>query len=333
MNILLTGGLGYIASHAAVPLIECGNNVILFDNLSNSDIKVLNNLKKITNQKITFIEGDVADLKLLTQTLKQNDIESIMHFAGYKSVKESSEDPLKYYENNLRSSISLVKAMQQNGIKNIVFSSSATVYGQPRYLPYDEEHPTNPINPYGRTKLFFEEILRDLCKSDPNWSIAILRYFNPIGAHESGLIGEIEGSNPNNLMPHIIKTASTKSVKLKIFGADYETRDGTGERDFIHIMDLADGHIAALSFIKMNPGYHVFNLGSGKSTTVFELIKAFEKVSGKNIPFEIQGRRPGDLDKYYADSTKAKKILNWSVKRTVDDMCSSAWKYKNTNNS
>ena len=327
MSILLTGGMGYIGSHTAVSLIEGGHEVILFDNLSNSDPSVLQSLEKILNKKITFIEGDIRDFKLLSNTFKKYKINTVMHFAGLKAVGESVQDPARYYDNNVGGSLSLIRAMQENTIKKIVFSSSATVYGAPEYLPYDEDHPTNPINPYGRTKLFIEEILRDVAASDSAWSVAILRYFNPVGSHESGLIGESPKGIPNNLMPYIVKVASGELEKLKVFGNDYETRDGSGERDYIHVMDLAEGHLAALNFLKEHKGWHATNLGSGKSTTVLELINSFEKINHKKIPYEVVARREGDLPAYFAKPDLANKTLHWKTKRTLESICESAWKF------
>jgi UDP-glucose 4-epimerase len=327
LNILLTGGAGYIGSHTAVPLIEDGHDVILFDNLSNSDPSVLQSLEKILNKKITFIEGDIRDFESLSNTFKKYKIDTVMHFAGLKAVGESVHDPARYYDNNVGGSLSLIQAMQENAIKRIVFSSSATVYGEPQYLPYDEDHPTNPINPYGRTKLFIEEILRDVAASDSAWSVAILRYFNPVGSHESGLIGESPKGIPNNLMPYIVKVASGELDKLKVFGNDYETRDGTGERDYIHVMDLAEGHLAALNFLKEHKGWHVNNLGSGKSTTVIELINTFEKITHKKIPYDIVARRDGDTAISYAKPDLANITLHWKTKRTLESMCESAWKF------
>jgi UDP-glucose 4-epimerase len=238
------------------------------------------------------------------------------------------QDPLHYYENNVGGSISLIRAMQKNKIKKIIFSSSATVYGEPEYLPYDEDHPTKPINPYGRTKFFIEEILRDIAASDSEWSVAALRYFNPVGAHESGLIGESPKGTPNNLMPYIIKVASGELEKLKIFGNDYKTRDGTGERDYIHVMDLADGHLAALNFLKQHKGWYAINLGSGQSSTVLEILFAFEKINHKKISYEFVARREGDLPIYYAKPDLANKILSWKTKRSLESMCKCAWKFK-----
>ncbi len=328
MNILLTGGTGYIGSHTASVLIEAGHKVVLFDNCSNSDPSVHKSLEKICNKKIMLIEGDIRDTKLVSTSLSEHNIEAVMHFAGLKAVDESVKDPLNYYDNNVSGSLSLIRAMQENSVKKIVFSSSATVYGEPKYLPYDEGHPTKPISPYGRSKLYIEEILRDVSASDPEWSIAILRYFNPVGAHESGLIGESPKGIPNNLMPFIVKVASRELKSLKVFGNDYETRDGTGERDFIHVMDLAEGHLAALNFLSRHNSCHEINLGSGQSTSVLELIHTFEKTNQKKISYEIVTRREGDLPAYYAKADYAKKILHWKAKRSIELMCESAWKFK-----
>ncbi len=320
--------MGYIGSHTATVLIEAGHEVVLFDNLSNSDASVLQSLEKITNKKIVFIEGDVRDTEFLSKTLKEDQIEAVMHFAGLKAVGESVQNPLHYYDNNVGGSISLIRAMQENKIKKIVFSSSATVYGEPQYLPYDENHPTNPINPYGRTKLFIEEILHDVSIADPAWSIAALRYFNPVGAHDSGLIGESPKGIPNNLMPYIVKVASGELEKLKVFGNDYKTLDGTGERDYIHVIDLAEGHLAALNYLKEHKGWHSFNLGSGQSTTVLEMLNAFEKINHTNISYEMASRREGDLPAYFANPDFANKTLHWKTKRTLESMCESVWKFK-----
>jgi UDP-glucose 4-epimerase len=328
VNILLTGGVGYIASHSAVSLIEAGYEAVLFDNLSNSDASVLNRLEKITGKKISFIEGDIRDTEHLSKTLREYKIDAVMHFAGLKAVGESAQDPLHYYDNNVGGSLSLIRTMQQNKVKKIIFSSSATVYGEPQYLPYDEDHPTNPINPYGRTKLFIEEILRDVAASDLDWSVAVLRYFNPVGAHDSGLIGESPKGMPNNLMPYIVKVASGELEKLNIFGSDYKTRDGTGERDFIHVMDLAEGHLAALKFLKEHKGWHVINLGSGQSTTVLEFLRIFEKITHKKVPYEIVARREGDTAISLAKPDLANQTLHWKTKRSIESMCESAWKFQ-----
>jgi UDP-glucose 4-epimerase len=307
--------------------LEAGHEAVLFDNLSNSDTSALQSLEKITGKKISFIEGDIRDTELLSKILKEYKTEAVMHFAGLKAVGESVQDPLRYYDNNVGGSLSLIRAMQQNKIKKIVFSSSATVYGEPQYLPYDENHPTNPINPYGRTKLFIEEILRDVSIADPTWSIAILRYFNPVGAHDSALIGELPKGTPNNLMPYIVKVASGELEKLKVFGNDYKTRDGTGERDYIHVMDLAEGHLASLNFLKEHKGWHAFNLGSGQSTTVLEMLKAFQKKSGKKLAYIYEQRRKGDVATSFTDPKRAKQILNWEAKKSLGEICEDAWNF------
>lgn len=320
--------MGYIGSHTAVTLIEAGHDIVLFDNLSNSNPSTLQSLEKITNKKIMFIKGDIRDTELLSKSLKEQKIEAVIHFAGLKAVGDSVQDPIHYYENNVDGSISLIKAMQQNNIKKMVFSSSATVYGEPQYLPFDEDHPTNPINPYGRSKLFVEQILRDVVVSDSDWSVVVLRYFNPLGAHESGLIGESPKGIPNNLIPYIVKVASGELEILQIFGDDYETKDGTGERDYIHVMDLAEGHLASLNFLKEHKGCHVMNLGSGQSTTVLELLQTFERVNHKKISYKIIKRREGDTAISYAKSDVANKNLRWRTERTIESMCQTAWKFK-----
>jgi UDP-glucose 4-epimerase len=331
LNILLTGGLGYIASHAAASLIKEGQDVLLFDNLSNSDISVLGRLEKITNKKISFIEGDIRDFELISKTLKQHKIDAVMHFAGLKAVGESVQDPLHYYDNNVGGCISLIRAMQQNSIKKIVFSSSATVYGEPQYLPLDESHPLKAINPYGRTKIYIEEILADLAISNPDWKIMSLRYFNPIGAHDSGLIGENPKALSNNLMPYILKVAKGELTKVNIYGDDYQTFDGTGVRDYIHVMDLVEGHMAALLFLNNHSGFHTINLGTGKAYSVKELINTFSRATQIKVPYETVGRRDGDVAISYASVGKAKNLLGWKAKRDLKEMCLSAWKYMSSN--
>lgn len=326
MSILLTGGIGYIGSHAAATLIEAGHDVVLFDNLSNSDASVLNRLEKITNKKISFVEGDIRDFELVSKTLKQYKIEAVMHFAGLKAVSESVQNPLRYYDNNVGGSMSLIRAMQESGIKKLVFSSSATVYGDPQYLPLNESHPLSAINPYGRTKIYIEEILADLAISDPDLKIMSLRYFNPIGAHDSGLIGESPKAVPNNLMPYIIKVAKGELAKVSIYGDDYQTPDGTGVRDYIHVMDLVEGHMAALLFLNNHSGFHAINLGTGKGYSVKEIIDTFSKVTHTKVPYEIVGRRDGDVAISYASVDHAKKLLGWQAKRDLKEMCLSAWK-------
>lgn len=328
MNILLTGGTGYIGSHTAVVLVEAGHKVVLFDNLSNSRRDVVDRLEKITNQSIPFVEGDVRDTSLLSKAIKDYQVDAVIHFAGLKAVGESVEKPIEYFDNNVGGTISLLEAMQENQVKKLVFSSSATVYGVPKYLPYDEDHPTSAINPYGRSKLHVEEMLSDLAESDQEWSVAVLRYFNPVGAHDSGIIGELPTGTPNNLMPYLVQVASKRLEVLSVFGADYPTKDGTGERDYIHVVDLAEGHLAASEFVLQEKGLHAINLGTGNSTSVLELVRSFERATNLNIPLKIVSRRPGDLAAYYAKAEKAKLLLGWEAKRTIEDMCLSAWRWE-----
>jgi UDP-glucose 4-epimerase len=328
MNILLTGGLGYIASHVATTLIANGNQIFLLDNLSNSDISVLERLERITNCSIPFFQEDIRNKSAVVKILADNQINTVMHLAGLKAVGESSQQPIHYYDNNVTGSIALLEAMQATNIFALVFSSSATVYGEPHYLPYDEDHPTNPANPYGKTKLMVEQILHDLVNSDERWSVACLRYFNPVGAHESGLIGEDPNGIPNNLMPFVARVASQSLNCLTIFGNDYDTRDGTGERDYIHVLDLAEGHLAALEYIKSHRGWHAINLGSGSATSVLEMIAVFEDASGQKIPYQISERRLGDLATCYAKADKAANLIKWKTQRTLYQMCSSAWNFQ-----
>ena len=327
MNILLTGGLGFIGSHAASVLVAKGHNPILLDNLCNSQIETLSRLERIVGKKLVFCDADVRDTNAVSQLLNEHQIDAVMHFAGLKSVAESESEPLKYYDNNVTGTISLLQAMQEVGLRKLIFSSSATVYGIPQYLPYDENHPTEPINTYGQTKLQVEHILRDLAQSDPSWSIACLRYFNPVGAHESGLIGELPKGIPNNLMPYVCQVASGKLPYLKIFGEDYETPDGTGQRDYIHVMDLAEGHLATLLYLESQSGCHFINLGTGQPYSVKQLVAAFEKAIGHAINQQIEARRSGDLPVYYAVADKAKALLGWEAGRTLESMCDSAWNF------
>ena len=328
MNILLTGGTGYIGSHAAVVLIEAGHKVVLFDNLSNSRRDVVDRLESITNQSIPFIEGDVRDISLLSKTIKDYKVDAVVHFAGLKAVGESVEKPIEYFDNNVGGTISLLEAMQENQLKTLVFSSSATVYGEPQYLPIDEDHPTSATNPYGRTKLHIEEMLQDLASSDLGWYIACLRYFNPVGAHESGLIGEDPAGVPNNLMPYVAQVAIGKLESLSIYGDDYPTPDGTGVRDYIHVMDLAAGHLSAINFLTQNAGCHVFNLGTGVGFSVLEMVKAFERASGRKINYQVAPRRAGDVASCYADASKAKRSLRWETRYDLNDMCESGWRWQ-----
>lgn len=331
MNLLLTGGTGYIGSHTAVLLLEAGHNVLLFDNLSNSNSDVANRIKKLTTKEVGFAEGDINDTKLLSKTIRDHHIDTVIHFAGLKSVYESVLYPLDYFNNNVGGTISLLKAMQENQLRKLVFSSSATVYGIPDYLPIDEDHPTSAINPYGKTKLHIEEMLQELVSSDSTWSIASLRYFNPVGAHASSLIGEEPSGKPNNLMPLIAQVAVGKLEYLNIFGNDYPTLDGTGVRDYIHVVDLAQGHLDAVAFLNKNKGYNVFNLGTGVGYSVFEMIQAFEKVSGKKINYKIMPRRLGDIASCYADASRAKKQLDWQAHYSLQDMCTSVWRWISKN--
>lgn len=333
MNVLLTGGTGYIGSHAAVVLLQSGHRVVLYDNLSNSSDAVLDKLAQITGQPIPFIKGDVRDTELLKGTLAAHQIDAVIHFAGLKAVGESVEKPVDYYANNVQGTISLLQAMQSAQVKTLVFSSSATVYGEPQYFPLDEGHPTSATNPYGRSKLHIEEMLNDVAASDPAWRIACLRYFNPVGAHESGLIGENPNGVPNNLMPYIAQVAAGQRAELSVFGDDYPTADGTGVRDYIHIMDLAEGHAAGLNFLSKNLGWHGINLGTGRGYSVLDMIQAFEKASGKRVPYKVVARRAGDVATCCADPQKAGEVLNWRATRTLDDMCATAWRFQQSQRS
>ena len=328
MNILLTGGAGYIGSHTAVVLSQAGHEVVLLDNFCNSSPSVPERLEKILGKALPCIGADVRETEVVEKVLRDHKIDAVIHFAGLKAVGESNEKPLEYYANNVQGTISLLQAMSAVNVKTLVFSSSATVYGDPQYLPIDENHPTNPTNPYGRTKLQIEEILRDFSNSDPEWRIICLRYFNPVGAHESGLIGENPNGVPNNLMPYLAKVATGELPHLNVYGNDYPTDDGTGVRDYIHVMDLADGHLAALQFLGHFFGVDHINLGTGKGTSVLEIIAAYQRQSGREIAFRIGGRRLGDVAISFAQPEKAKARLNWSAKRTVDEMCESTWKWK-----
>ena len=328
MNILLTGGTGYIGSHTATVLAESGHKVVLYDNLSNSSADVVDRLYEITGQRMPFVEGDVRDVALMTETLRRHAVDSVIHFAGLKAVGESVAKPIEYYGNNVQGTINLLEAMRDAGVKTLVFSSSATVYGDPQYLPLDEEHPTSATNPYGRSKLQIEEILGDVSVSDPQWRIACLRYFNPVGAHDSGLIGEDPNDIPNNLMPFVAQVAVGKLPRLNVFGDDYPTPDGTGVRDYIHVMDLAEGHLAALEYLQKEAGWHAINLGTGQGYSVLDMVKAFERSCGREVPYAITGRRPGDIATCYALPEKARQKLGWEARRGLDEMCDSTWKFQ-----
>lgn len=318
--LLVTGGLGYIGSHFTVAALQAGYEVLVLDNLSNSHVNVKDKVERITLKSLHFIEGDIRDERLLDDIFKRYAVEAVIHFAGLKAVAESVAKPLLYYDNNVSGSLTLLKAMQNNKVNKIIFSSSATVYGEPKYLPYDEQHPTNPINPYGYTKLHVEHVLRDICIANNTFAAITLRYFNPIGAHPSGLIGENPRDIPNNLMPYLIKVANSELPYLQVFGNDYETRDGTGERDYINVMDLVEGHLAAINYLT-NFGFHIFNLGTGKGTTVLELVSAFETANNIVIEKKIKPRREGDLAKFWAKADLAKRELNWEAITSLLESC------------
>lgn len=331
MAILLTGGAGYVGSHTGVEMLRQGEDVVVLDNLSNSSPEALRRVERITGKVIKTIVGDVRDRDLLTSVFAQNSIEAVVHFAGLKAVGESAVEPLLYYQNNVLGTINLLHAMREAQLRTLVFSSSATVYGDPQRLPLTEDHPLGATNPYGRTKLMIEEILRDLAYGEPGWRIAMLRYFNPVGAHESGLIGEDPGGTPNNLMPYIARVAVGTYPLLKIFGDDYATPDGTGVRDYIHVVDLATGHLAALARLRTHEGLIAVNLGTGHGRSVLELVAAFESASGRSIPWQVVERRPGDVASCYADASLAKTLLGWTSTRDVRQMCADAWRWQRQN--
>ena len=331
MSILLTGGLGYIGSHTAVELLNRGKDIVIVDDLSNSKIEVKDKIKEITGKDFTFIEGDLKDYTLTESIFANNNIDSVIHFAGYKAVGESVAKPISYYENNIMSTLNLLKCMEKYSVYNMVFSSSATVYGVTQEMPLKEDFPTGATNPYGRTKLFIEEILKDYQNANKNFNFALLRYFNPIGAHESGLIGEDPNGIPNNLMPYITKVATGKLAELSIFGNDYPTEDGTGVRDYIHVCDLAIGHALALDKLNENPGIFICNLGTGKGYSVLEIVTTFNKVNGDLVKFKFVDRRPGDIAICYADTEKAEKELHFKTTKTLEDMCKSSYEFEKNN--
>ena len=331
MKILVTGGCGFIGSHTTVELLERNYEVVIIDNFSNSKPDVLEKIKTITNKEFYFYEGDVCDKDILNKIFKEHKIDAVIHFAGYKAVGESVNKPLMYYRNNIDSTLSLCEVMSENNCKKIVFSSSATVYGTPEKLPLDENCRLSTTNPYGTTKLYIEGILRDLYVSDNNWSIAILRYFNPIGAHKSGLIGENPNDIPNNLMPYIVKVANKELECLSIFGDDYDTHDGTGVRDFIHVVDLALGHIKAIEKVIRDNGCDAYNLGTGNGYSVLDLVNTFEKVNNVKVNYKIAPRRPGDIAACYANPDYAFNKLGWKAEKTLEEMCKDAWNFVNKN--
>ena len=331
MTILVTGGLGYIGSHTVVQLINCGKKVVILDNLSNSKLEVCDRIKLISGVMPHFFGGDVRDRSILKDIFSSFDISAVIHFAGLKSVADGASEPLSYYDNNVNGSIALLQEMVLATVKKIVFSSSATVYGQPQFLPYTELHPLNPINVYGQTKLMVEQILLDLHASDPDWKIAVLRYFNPVGAHSSGLIGEDPSGIPNNLMPFLAQVAVGRRDYLSVYGDDYDTEDGTGKRDYIHVDDLASGHISALEYLNKKSNLLIANLGTGKSTSVLELVRAFEVASERAISLKIVGRRSGDLPEYYADPRYAMDTLGWAARHDIGRMCVDTWRWQSMN--
>jgi UDP-glucose 4-epimerase len=328
--ILVTGGAGYVGSHACVDLLNAGEQVVVFDNFCNSNPASLNRVQKICGKPLVVVEGDIRDQAAVERALNEYGCKAVLHFAGLKSVQDSVARPLEYYDYNVTGSQRLLRAMQSTGVNRLIFSSSATVYGHPQFLPYTEEHPLKAVNPYGRTKLVIEEMLRDLHMSDPNWSIGILRYFNPVGAHESGLIGEDPKGIPNNLVPFVAQVAIGRRERLNVWGDDYDTPDGTGVRDYIHVMDLAAGHVAALRLLD-SPKCFAVNLGTGAGSSVLEVVKAFEKASGRSIPYDVKPRRAGDLDAYYAATAYASELMGWKATRTLETMCADHWRWQSTN--
>lgn len=331
MTVLITGGAGYIGSHTCLQMLEAGYDIVVFDNLSNSQTESLNRVRQLTGKDFQFVKGDIRNKDDLNTLFNQYPISSVIHFAGLKAVGESTEKPLLYYENNVVGSLNLLQVMAQHHVKSIVFSSSATVYGETDTVPIQEDTPLSATNPYGQTKLMIENILRDVYQADNSWRIAILRYFNPIGAHESGLIGEDPNGIPNNLLPYIAQVAVGKLKRLRVFGNDYPTHDGTGVRDYIHVVDLADGHIAALKYLDATPTLITVNLGTGIGYSVLDVVKTFSEKSGAEVAYDIMPRRAGDVAINYADPTLAKNLLGWKAKKDLAQMCMDAWRWQSTN--
>ena len=330
-KILVTGGAGYIGSHTCVELLNSGYEIVVMDNLSNSKPEALNRIKKITGKDFLFYKTDMLDLEGVSKIFEENEIEAVIHFAGYKAVGESVSKPVEYYHNNITGTLMLITAMKKYGCKKIVFSSSATVYGMNNPVPFKEDYPTSATNPYGYTKVMIEQILRDVCVADKDFSAVLLRYFNPIGAHKSGLIGEDPNGIPNNLLPYIAQVAVGRLEKLRVFGNDYDTPDGTGVRDYIHVVDLALGHIAALDYADKHTGATAVNLGTGKGSSVLDVLKSFEKACGHKIPYEIAARRPGDVASCYADVSKATELFGWTAKYSLDEMTADGWNFTKNN--
>ena len=331
MAILVTGGAGYIGSHTVIELLNEGREVVIVDDYSNSKPEVLNRIKELSGKDFVFHEVDITDKDALKEVFKQHDLEAVIHFAGYKAVGESVAKPLMYYRNNLNGTIALMELMNEFDVKNMVFSSSATVYGMNNEAPFTEDMPLSTTNPYGTTKLFIEQFIQDQVVADPSWSAALLRYFNPIGAHQSGRIGEDPNDIPNNLMPYITQVAVGKLEKLSVYGDDYDTPDGTGVRDYIHVVDLAKGHIKALESVLETRGVEAYNLGTGVGYSVLDVVKAFEAANNVEIPYQIVDRRPGDIGTSYADATKAHKVLEWAAELGIEDMCRDSWNWQKSN--
>ena len=332
MNILLCGGAGYIGSHTAIELDKAGHSVVVVDNLVNSNPESLRRVGKIIGKEIPFYEADVRDAEALDKIFKENKIDAVIHFAGLKAVGESVEKPLEYYHNNMTGTFVLMDVMRKNGVKNIIFSSSATVYGDPAIIPITEECPKGQCtNPYGQTKSMLEQVMIDVQKADPEWNVVLLRYFNPIGAHQSGTIGENPNGIPNNLMPYITQVAAGRLPQLGVFGDDYPTHDGTGVRDYIHVVDLAKGHVKAIEYSGGHKGVEIVNLGTGTGYSVLDIVKAFEKVNNLKIPYVIKPRRPGDIAECYANADKAERVLGWKAEKNLEDMCFDSWNWQSHN--
>ena len=327
MKVLVTGGAGYIGSHTCVELLNAGHDIVIVDNFVNSKPDALDCIRKITGKDFVFVEADLRDREAMNRIFDENAIDAVIHFAGLKAVGESVAKPLEYYDNNLNGFIVLAEVMRDHGVKRIVFSSSATVYGMNNPVPFREEYPTSATNPYGYTKVMIEQMLRDMAISDSEWKICMLRYFNPIGAHESGLIGEDPNGIPNNLLPYVAQVAAGIRPQLTVFGNDYDTPDGTGVRDYIHVVDLALGHLAALDYVKDHAGAEAVNLGTGNGTSVLEIVAAFEQASGRSVPYRIAERRPGDIASCYASTEKAARVLGWKATRNIEDMCRDGWNF------
>lgn len=335
-KILVTGGAGFIGSHTAVELLNAGHDlgvddIVIMDNFSNSKPEALNRIRKITGKDLKFYEADMLDLEATEKIFAENDIDAVIHFAGLKAVGESVAKPVEYYHNNITGTLNLIRAMRKYGCKKMVFSSSATVYGPVNKAPYTEDMPTSATNPYGYTKVMIEQILRDVCKADSEWSVSLLRYFNPIGAHKSGLIGEDPNDIPNNLMPYICQVAVGKLERLGVFGNDYDTPDGTGVRDYIHVVDLAKGHLCALKYIMEHKGCDAVNLGTGKGSSVMDVLHSFEKACGRELPYKVLDRRPGDIATCYANTDKAKEVFGWQAELTLDEMTADSWNFIKNN--